>query len=64
MMLKQGWRQRICRLMLRSWVLKGRRDRKEPEEGKFGRVEEKGIQVQWRRIFGMSAINHRQLFSG
>jgi hypothetical protein len=32
-------------------------------EGKFRRVVEKRLQVQWRRIIDISAIDHRQLFS-
>jgi hypothetical protein len=52
-------RPRICRLVLRSWELGGRRDRQGPEEGKFGRVL---IQVEWTWIIGMSTIDHRQLF--
>ena len=63
MTLKRVWRPRICRLVLRRWELGGRRDRQAPKERKFRGVEEKGIQVQWTRIIGMSAINRRQLFS-
>jgi hypothetical protein len=40
MRLKQVWRPRICRLVLRSWELGGRRDRQRPEEKKFGLVVE------------------------
>jgi hypothetical protein len=39
---------------LRSREFGGRRDRQGSEEGKFGRVVEKRIQVQWRRIIDMT----------
>jgi hypothetical protein len=48
---------------LRSWEFGGRRDQQGPEKGNLGRVVEKRIQVQWRRIIDMSSIDHRQLFS-
>jgi hypothetical protein len=61
MTLKQVWRPRICRMVLKSWELGGRRDQQGPEEGKFGRVE-KGVRVQRKGIIGMNTISHRQLF--
>jgi hypothetical protein len=51
MKLKEVWRPRICRLVLRSWEFGGRRDRQGPEEAGCGK---KDIQVQGRRIIDMT----------